>query len=264
MTPIPETIAKAVSESILALFNESDRFHDWDSPEITAIRDEITKLQKVDAQAAFKNFGSVAALCGRKEDLRQFFRKSCLLPDRRSNEFSFWLNFANAGEYAEAREIGSKLLQPKLGFFPRLWEKAVARGQIREVVDLWPVAKRTFLDLDDKDLDPVRKIDEVLRTWGITDADLIAILEILGAVQQSHRIMFSGARPLNFDVMEGDPDGPAYVYATMFIDAPIEEVQIMNRKVANAVAEKLGAFPSGLVMAFRKARARERLLPIAA
>ena len=81
-------------------------------------------------------------------------------------------------------------------------------------------------------------------------------------VQIEHRLMFAGSHLLSFRVID-DSEGSPYLYAVMRLDTSVQEVQAMNRKLVRLIVEKLGSFPSGLVMAFRKAHQREQM-PVAA
>ena len=262
MNTAPKTIEQEIAEAINALLSRGDRFWDWNGVEVTEIRDKISKLQKVDSREAFAQHGALAAICGRPEDLAEFYRKARLLPNKTETDNQFWRCFSNVGQYSFAHSIGSKLLDPKLGFFPKYWERAVSGGHIREVYENWSATEKTFPDLNKEDLGVVRDAARVMIDRGLSDADIVAILDLMGEVQREHQIMFSGQHPLILRVIEESED-PSYLYAVMHIDATIDEVQAMNRKVAALVAQRLGAFPSGLVMSFRKAVRREQL-PIAA
>ena len=261
--PAPQTTTIAIQTAIAALIKVSDRFRDWNSDQIIALRDEIEKLHKVDAPTAFNQIGSLAAICGRPDDLAEFYRKARLHPDKLGTNENFWYAFSNAGRYMEAHSVGSQLLHPRHGYFPQIWRRAASRGHLQEVVKLWPVAKKTYRDLDDDDLAPLQREAAFMTTVGLTDQDVLRVLELMGEVQREHRIMFGGHYPLCFQLHDADSEGPAYLFGKMEIDAEVTEVQAMNRRLAKLVVERLGAFPDGLVLAFRKKLQAEQL-PIAA
>jgi hypothetical protein len=250
----PQTIAEELNEAFNRLLRESDRFRAWDAPEIQGLIEEARKLQKVDARQAFCLMGSVAAICGRLDEINEFYRKALALTDIPVTNHSHWIALANAGLYGSASGLGSWLLDPKRGFFPQIWRRAVSRGHILEVWDRLPEAKRTFPELSEEEFSDVADAAAVMRERGLSDAHLIAVLDVMGDVQRAHGSMFAGQYVGKFRVVRPPEEAP-YLYMTIDISRGVEDVHAMNRELARRVVESLpnGAFPQGLVTAFQKA-----------
>lgn len=251
MNKIPQTLGEEVAAGLSALIEESDRFRDWNSPEIQSLRFSIERLQKVDAREAFIRFGWLAAICGELSALSEYYKKALLLPDQATTKHEFWISMANAGLYREAREIGSWLLDPKRGFFPKAWERAVSLGQLLEVWDRLPDAKRTYPNLSEVDFSQLERAVLVMRERGLNDQDVLSIFSLVGEVQRAHRIMFAGDMPSILKVMR-PPEDPPYLYFAMPVDANVREIHAMNRELARLVIERHGAFPTGMVASFTK------------
>jgi hypothetical protein len=260
MSEIPKTLASEIGDALNALIHESDKCRDWNAPEIQTLVRASEKLQKIDARQAFVHLGSLAAICGEVDRLFEYFRKALLLPGEAETKHEYWTMQANAGLYGSAKEIGSWLLDPKKGFFPKAWERAVARGQILEVWGRLPDAKRTFHDLSNVDFTMLRDAVAVMEERGLRDQDIISVLGLMGETQRAHRIMFSGQLGTIVKVMR-PPEDPPYLYITIPLDTSVSEIHAMNRELARLVVEKLpdGAFPQGLIASFTKAHPVELL-----
>ncbi len=255
MNKVPQTLHKEVTEGINALIYESDRLRDWNAPEIQVLLRRIEKLQKVDAREAFVRFGALAAICGNVDALFEYYRKAVLLPGEAETKHEFWASMGNAGLYSEAQEIGTWLLDPKRGFFPKIWERTVSIGQVLAVWNRLQEAKRTYLDLSDVDFSLVERAAAVMRERKLTDENIGSILSLMGEIQRAHRIMFSGALASIPKVLR-PPEDPPYLYFAMPLNASVGEIHAMNRELARLVVEKVpaAAFPQGLVASFTKAR----------
>ena len=254
MIKVPQTLANETVEALNALINESDRFRDWNAAEIQTLVRAIEKLQKVDARQAFVRLGSLAAICGNVDGVLEYHRKALLLPGAPETKHEFWLSLGNAGLYGKTQEIGSWLLDPKRGFFPKVWQSAVSLGQVLEVWDRLPDAKKTYPDLSQVDFSAVENAVAVMGAHGLSDKAIVSVLDLMGEIQRAHRIMFSGELVSILRVMR-PPEDPAYLYFAIPLDASVDEIHAMNRELAKLVVERLpeGAFPQGMVAAFAKA-----------
>ncbi|HXM83635.1 MAG TPA: hypothetical protein VN929_17115 [Burkholderiales bacterium] len=254
MNQIPQTLGGEVTADINALISESDRLRDWNAPEIQVLLRRIEKLQKVDARDAFVRFGALAAICGNVDALFEYYRKALLLPGEAETKHEIWVSMGNAGLYSQAQEIGTWLLDPKRGFFPKIWEEAVSIGQVLAVWNRLQEAKRTYPDLSDVDFSLLERAAAVMRERKLTDENIGSILNLMGDIQRAHRIMFSGTLASILKVLR-PPDDPPYLYFAMPLDASVGEIHAMNRELARLVVEKLpeGAFPQGMVASFAKA-----------
>src|SRR5690242_19552652 len=143
MTIVPQTLSTKVGDAVNALIHEGDRFRNWDDPKVQTVVREIKKLQKVDAREDFVKFGSLAAICGDIDEMIAYFHKALLLPGEMETKHEFWVSLANAGLYSWTQEIGRWLLNPKKGFFAKVWKQAVSLGQVLEVWDRLPEAKKS-------------------------------------------------------------------------------------------------------------------------
>jgi hypothetical protein len=254
MPIVPQTLSTEVAEAINALISASDRFRNSNDLEVQAIVRKIEKLQKVDARDAFVRFGSLAAICGNLDDMFTYYHKALLLPGELETKHEFFASLGNAGMYSKAQDICSWLLDPKRGFFPRIWQRAVSIGKVLEVWDRLADAKKTYPDLSDADFSIVEEAVDVMRSHGLRDQDIASMLDLMGEVQRTHRIMFSGTPASKLKVIR-PPEDPAYLYFAMPLDTGFDEVHTMNREFARLVVEKLpdGSFPRGLVATFAKA-----------
>src|SRR6266705_4809577 len=163
MILVPQTIATEVGDAVNALIRKSDKFRNWDDPEVQTVVREIKKLQKVDAREAFVKFGSLAAICGNVEDVFTYYHKALLLPGELETKHEFWVSLANAGLYSKAQEIGSWLLDPRRGFFPKIWQQSVSLGKILEVWNRLSDARRTYPDLGEIDFSSVESAAAVMQ-----------------------------------------------------------------------------------------------------
>lgn len=254
MIKVPQTLAAETTEALNALIAESDRIRDWDSSEILTLRRAAEKLQKVDARQAFICLGSIAAICGNLEALHEHFQKALQLPDESQTKAEYFVSLANAGLYSKAHELGKWLLEPRRGFFPRTWERAVSVGLAREVWNRLSDAKRTFPELSDVDFSVVGAAAAVMQERQLSDHSIASVFDLMGEIQRTHGIMFAGSMISSLKVMR-PPEDPPYLFLTISLDANVSEVQAMNRKLASLVVERLsgGAFPQGLVATFAKA-----------
>lgn len=258
MNPIPETLGRQTADAINALLAGSDRFRDWGAPEIQALLPVIAKLQKADARQAFILYGSLAAICGDIDKALEYYRKALQLPDQSETKHEFWVSLGNLGLYSKATEIGSWLLEPKRGFFPRVWQQAVSTGLVREAWKHLSEAEKLFPDLAKVDFSTLERAVQVMEKRQISDEDIVSVLNLMGEVQRAHRIMYSGALISNLRVMN-PPEDPPYLYFAIPLDASVTEIQTMNRELTNLLIERLakGAFPQGVVAAFAKAAPAE-------
>ena len=253
MIHVPQTLATEAVEALNALIRESDRFRDWNAPEIQALVRALEKLQKVDAREAFVRLGSIAAICGDVDGLFEYYKKALLLPGELETKHEFWVSMGNAGLYSKAQEIGSWLLDPKRGFFQQVWQRVVAMGQVLEVWDRLSDAKKTYPELSQFDFSSVENAVVLMRANGLSDQDIVSVLELMGEIQRAHRIMYSGGLVSILRVMR-PPDDPAYLYFTIPLNASVGEIHAMNRELANLVVKRLpeGAFPQGMAASFAK------------
>jgi len=254
MIIVPQTLATEVGDALNALIKESDRFRNWDDAKVQTVFRAIEKLQKVEAREAFVRFGALAAICGNVDDMVAYYHKALLLPGEVGTKHEFWVSLANAGLYSKAQEIGSWLLDPRRGFFPKVWQQAVSLGKVLEVWNRLSDARRTYPDLSQVDFSTVENAVAVMGAHGLSDQDIGSVLDLMGEIQRAHRIMFSGGLVSILRVMR-PPEDPAYLYFAMPLDASVDEIHAMNRELARLVVERLpeGAFPQGMVAAFAKA-----------
>src|SRR5258708_5750320 len=157
MIKVPQTIANEAVEAINALIRESDRFRDWNAPEVQALVRAMQKLQKVNAKEAFVRLASLAAISGDVDGVREYYKKALYLSGAAEMKHELWGSLGNIGLYSEAREIGSWLLDPKRGFFQKIWQLAVSMGQVLEVWDRLPEARKTYPDLANVDFSPIER-----------------------------------------------------------------------------------------------------------
>lgn len=258
--PQPQTLAKQTIDAINALLHASDRYRDWNSAEVQTQIREIEKLQKVDARQAFVLFGALAGICGDVDGLLKYFKKALNLPDQFETKHEFWIALGNAGLYSNAQEIGTWLLDPKRGFFPKIWEQSVSIGQVMAVWNLLPEAKKTYPELSAMDFSNLERAVSVMEQHGLTDRHIVSVLDLIGEIQRSHKIMFSGPFASLMKVMR-PPEDPPYLYFAIPMDAEVSELRAMNRELARFVVEKLpdGAFPQGMSASFAKAHPLELL-----
>ncbi len=266
MSGIPQTIGLDISKGINELIRSSDRFRDWNSPEILALRDDCDKLQKIEAARAFIHRGALAAICGEVEQIFTFFKKALDHPDPVTTKFEFWTSLSNVGMYKSAAELGSWLLVPRRGKFLQVWERAISLGYLRETaVGLIEAQKMFREELASVDFSLLNNSLKVMDERSLQDADIISVFDLMGEVQRAHRIMFAGDFFVTkFRVMRPPEDLP-YLFFSLPIDAGVEEVHQMNRELLKLVVERLpgGAFPGGIVTSFAKA-VRNIELPAAA
>lgn len=252
MNPVPQTIGKEVTDALNDLLKQSERFHDWDSPEVHSLRDRIRVLQKVDAREAFLLFGTLAGICGRPADVLEYLRKALYLPDHEQTKHEFWGALANVGLYREAQELGTWLIDPKRGFFPKIWQRAVALGQILATRSRLAEAKRLYAeDLSRCDFSLLEQAAKVMTDHGLRDEDIGSVMNLAGEIQRTHGIMFSGKFVSIIEVLR-PPEDPPYLYIAVPLDAGVPEIHVMTRELAKLVAQKIGAFPQGLVVRFTK------------
>jgi hypothetical protein len=254
---VPQTIADEVTQGINALIRRDDRFKDWNAPEVLNLRRRIDQLQKAQAQQAFIARGQLAAICGNVEQVRESYRKALHLPDLETTKHEFWGAFGNVGLHQEARELGKWLLEPRRGFFQRIWKRALSRGQVFGVLERLAEASRMYPEMQD-DFSPVERAASVMRERKLRDEDVVAIFDLMGEIQRSHGIMFAGQLVSILRVLRPSED-PAYLYFSIPLDTTVAEVRAMNRELAARVVEKLphGVFPEGLVTSFTKAIAAD-------
>jgi hypothetical protein len=255
LNPVPATLAQEITDAMNALVRESDRFRDPSNPIVLEIFERIKKLQKANAQQAFVRFGFLAALCGDVGGVRENHRKALYLPDKENTQHEFWVSMGNVGLYGEAQEIGTWLLEPKRGFFSKVWERAICMGQILAVWNRISEAQRLYPEeLRDADFSLVEHAVAVMRERGLTDEKIALVFDLQGEVQRSHKLAYSGRLGSVLKVIR-PPEEPPYLYFALPLTASVSEVHAMNRGLARLVVEKApdGAFPPGLVATFAKA-----------
>jgi hypothetical protein len=254
MINLPQTLVNEVSEALNVLIHESDRFRNWSDAEVQTMVRTIEKLQKADAREAFVRFGSLAAICGNVDDVFAYYGKALRLPGEPETKHEFWASMGNAGLYSKAQEIGSWLLDPRRGFFPKVWKRAVSLGQVLEVWNRLSDATKTYPDLSQVDFSIVESAAAVMQTHGLSDRDIASVFDLMGVIQRAHRIMFSGEAVTILRVMY-PPEDPPYLYFTIPLDTDVGEIHAMNSELARLVVDRLreGTFPQGMVASFAKA-----------
>ncbi len=260
MIKVPQTLGNETAEALNALIRQTDKIRRWDSFEIQNLLRVVEKLQKVDAREAFVRFGGIAAICGEAERVLEYFGKAQQHPDIINTNHEFWISLANIGLYKRAQEIGIWLLDPKRGFFPKAWERAVSIGLVNEVCNRLDGAKKLYPELEQIDFSDLALAREVMKTNDLTDQDVGDVLDLMGLIQREHGIMFHGAFAAHMKTMRPAED-PVYLYFTIPLDAEVPEIHSMNRELARRIPESLryGAFPRGMVASFTKAIRQELL-----
>lgn len=258
MIKIPQTIANETVEGFNALLREGDGFRKWNAPEIQALRKQVGMLQKVDAREAFVRFGEIAAISGEVDLVLEYFHKALQHPDKPKTNHDFWGALSNVGMYGKAHELGNWLLDPRRGFFQKIWQRAVAMGQVRAVWDRLHDAKKTFPELSQSNFSEVEEAAELMSANKINDSDISCVLDLMGEIQRTHGIMFSGDFVTTLRIMR-PPEDPKYLYFSLSLKSDVVEIHAMNRELAKLVVEKLpeGAFPRGVVASFVKANPLE-------
>ncbi|MGV3627562.1 MAG: hypothetical protein ACO1PN_07735 [Betaproteobacteria bacterium] len=254
MNNVPQTIGNEIGDALNAIIRQSDKFRNWEDPEIQSIVNAIDKLKKIDARGAFSRLGAVAAICGRADDVSAYYAKAVLLPDLEETKAEFYISMGNAGLYSKAHEIGKWLLDPKRGFFPTLWRRAVCFGQILEVSNRLADAKKTYPDLSKEDFSVVGSAADVMHARGLSDKDVVAVFDLMGEIQRKHGIMFAGYFGSSIKIVSPPEDQP-YIYMTIPLSESVQFIHSLNRDLTKLIVEKMpnGAFPQGLVMSFAKA-----------
>lgn len=258
MIKAPQSISTETTDALNALIAASDRLRDWNSAEIQSLVHATERLQRIDAREAFVRRGFIAAICGELDRMDEYFRKAMLLPNEIPTKHEFHAALGNAGLYGRAHQLGGWLLDPKRGFFPSIWERAISMGQILAVSARIPDAKKTFPELSDSDFGQVERAAAVMQERGLTDEDIASVFDRMGEVQRAHRIMFHGQLISALRVMT-PPEDPPYLYFSISLDTSVTEIHQMNRELTAAIVERLpqGAFPQGIVASFSKAHRAE-------
>lgn len=246
--PIPQTLAAKVTESLNELINQSDGFRSAESPEISSILEDIRKLQATEPAEALVRRGAIAALCADVEQLEKLYQEATANNSFVKQEFA--VNFANAGAYRRAYEISAPLLDPKQGFFSSLWRRAMAFGYLAAISQGLPSARKMFKSLADEDFTLIDSASRAAKEHALSDEMIVSVFEIAGNIQRQHRMMFAGAGP-RLTVVKPAEESP-YIQFSIPIDLPAGEIRQMNRELAHVVAERLGGYPDGLVLTFRK------------
>jgi hypothetical protein len=246
MINLTQTIADETTDALNALVQESDRFRDWDTIEVRAFVRELETLKKVDARRAFVLFGSFAAICGKVDEVSEYFSKALRLTNDLHTRGEFWKSFVNVGLYGKAHEIGIWLLDPNRGFFPSFWQMAVSAGQLRATWNRLSDAKKTYPEeLSQADFSMLESAIAVLDAHGLSDHDVASVFDLMGEIQRTHRIMFAGQFASKLRVMR-PPDDEPYLYFTIPLNASISEIHTMNRELAKLIVERL---PAGSALA---------------
>ena len=254
MTKVPKTVADECRDALNALLAESDRFRDWNSSEIQSIVQAVERLKEADAREAYIRLGCIATICGNVDGLLESYGKALLLQEAQDTKHEFWVSLANAGLYRKAQEVGSWLLDPRRGFFPKIWQLASSRGQVLEVWGRLSDAMKTYPELSGVDFSALKGVALLMEARGLTDQDVISVLDLMGEIQRAHRVMFYGDF-VSIPKEMRPPDDPPYLYFTIPLSVSVDELHAMNRELAKHVVERLpeGAFPQGMVAAFAKA-----------
>jgi hypothetical protein len=255
MINLTQTKADETAKALNALVQESDRFRDWGTIEVRAFVRELEKLQKVDAGRAFILFGAFTAICGKVDEVSEYFSKALRLANDSHTRGEFWKSFVNVGLYGKAHEIGTWLLEPNRGFFPSFWQMAISTGQLRATWNRLSDAKKTYPEeLSQADFSMLESAIAVMDASGLDDHDVASVFDLMGEIQRTHRIMFAGQFASKLRVMR-PPDDEPYLYFTIPLNASISEIHAMNRELAKLIVERLpdGAFPRGITASFSKA-----------
>ena len=256
--PVPETLAKEINDGINALILASDEFRDRADAEVVSLFDAAEKLQKVDARASFSLRGSLSAVCGDVDGVREYFRKALYQPNTESTRLEYWIALTNVGLYSEAAKEVAWLLNPRLHMFPTIWERAASSGLVLAVADLLPKARQTFPELAKADTAAIERIAQFMTERSLADAQVTELLDLMGEIQRSNRIMFAG-QLISYAKVMSPPDDPPYLYVTMRVQVNHDQLHQMNRDLVRQVVQRLpgGSFPAGLVAAFQKAPAAQ-------
>jgi hypothetical protein len=259
-TPSPATTAKELTERLNALIRTHD-FWNISDTFVAELLHEAEKLQRADARESFVLRGSVYAMCGDVEQTLHWYDKALKHPDVLATRCAMWISFGNLGLFKLAHEHGSWLLDAKRAMFANAWSRALTMGHVLETRDRLADNLRTFPELARVDFSLVHEAAEVMQIHGLTDAQLVSVLDLAGEIFREERTGFASALHDWLKIIR-PPEDPPYLHFGVPVNVSPTKVAEMNKTLSRRVVERLpnGVFPPGVVVSFTKPKQAKALL----
>ncbi|GAB1828712.1 hypothetical protein [Achromobacter xylosoxidans] len=195
-------------------------------------------------------YGIACTMWGNEDGVRYHFRKAL---EAQSNDLGQALFFhaqslSNLGHFSEALALLQEALAPQNGFFTDRAALAPAIGAFHTLKLRAAEAERMNIQLPDSfPAEAARKAAELLESYGTSDADVAAVLDVAGEVLRRRRLFFLGKGPRWSIVDHPELHAVHFLYE---VDQTVDEVADMNFEFAELLARRDGAIPESVVVSF--------------
>lgn len=243
MTAKIKTKALEISEPLNELI-ERGKFISPNSPEITALIDQIKLLAHADYDEALKLEALVLHLTGNLAGALKALGEMKVY-----DEITHFIILTNFSRCREAQLLFARYGAPKDSQFSFYARFAFAIGAFNSAAKFVPLARSMRLtNLDSLPLEKIMAASALLNEFGVTDSKAAEIMEVAGDVLRSRGLMFQGAGP-RVDVIDV-PGELRTVHLTYEVAAAPSAAASMVFDFIDLIEERRVSLPGAMHVSF--------------
>lgn len=250
----PQLITDRVVERIRGRILPAASYLARDDFESRLIDRECSQLLAVAPYYGHLAYGLASSMWGDETGVRYHFDRARELgtQDFGQADFLHAQSIGNLGFFLEAFDFFSRSFYPESGYFTNRVGFVPVVGAFNTLKSRIEEAERMNIQLPDSfPAEAARKAAELLESYGTSDADVAAVLDIAGTVLRNRRLFFLG-NTAGWSVV----DHPS-LHAVQFlyqVDQTPEQVAEMNFEFAERLAQRDGPIPESVVVSFMGTR----------
>jgi hypothetical protein len=240
----PQTICDDVTRDLEA-FQDSLKY--YASPtdlRVSRLDAEIKKLAKTDAFAAHVSWGVLHQLKGDAEKMRYHFQNASRIGDRIKAAEHATVGEINLGYASRAQELFRTAADPETGNFTAAYRLGAVCGAFQLLDGYIAKAEQMQIDTTGLNTPHLRHASRILKTAGVTDAQVAAMLDLAGEVLREHKTLFSDA-----EFVVDRTDRCVHVRFNLLAD-PYVTAELFDQ-LADKIARRIDPIPDAFHVSFR-------------
>jgi hypothetical protein len=251
MTPIPATIAAALENDLDKLYLRLSRFIRTNDVEFINISAEADNLGKVDGAARSLILARLHALTGDRTQVDYYLANARKLhADKTQYDLAQITVLLALGYFSEATPVIRECGDPQRNLLNLFLNKPPASG-------LWHLLEAFYLKAKEMNLTNVpdfpaqhKTAIQIMDSWGDTDDDYAAVLDIAGKVMRDRKLMLADKGVILDPVLAPLDGGPPYVKLGYAADVDLETSIDMTCEFSERLAKSGIKIPQSMVFEF--------------
>jgi hypothetical protein len=251
MTPIQATIVDVLGDDLAKLYKDQTRFLRTNDAKFVDLSAKADKLGKVDGAARSLMLARLYGLTGDREQVDYYLANARKLhADRTDHDLAQITALLALGYFSEATPIIRECGDPQRNLLNLFLNKPPASGLLHLMVEFYLKAKEMNLT-NVPDFPPqYRDAIQIMNSWGDTDDDYVAALNIAGTVMRTRELMMADKGVLIGPVPTPLDGGPPYVKLGYRVDVDLETSIDMTCEFSERLAQSGVKIPQSMVFEF--------------